>query len=156
MFVELWTDSSVSPPVKETYRGENAQRSYQQLHRTAEAHSGEGVPKAGPQHQAGESRYPGDDSELPEAAAAACSRAVSEGLQSGLLSVLEGASALPLSQLQDSTLHRSTSSTAPAAAPGPESQQPPAPLNIPRLLQSQDHHTPRHQRASLEAMVETL
>lgn len=56
--------------VKKTHSGENAQRPYQHLHRATQSHPGEGVPQAGAQLQAGESRHPGDDGELPEAAAA--------------------------------------------------------------------------------------
>lgn len=61
---------SLSSTVEKTCSGKDAQRSHQQLHRAAQIHAGEGVPAAGPQHQTGESRYPGDDGGLPETAAA--------------------------------------------------------------------------------------
>ena len=131
---------------KETHRGEDASGSHQRLHRAAQAHPGEGVPQTGPQHQAGESRHPGDDRELPEAAAAA--RSISEGLRRGLFTVLEGVSAVPVRKPQERHhFHHHlgwTSSGAPAAAlhPGPEIHPaaPSGPFHLPSLLHPPTHH----------------
>ena len=54
--------------VKETFGGEDAPRSYQQLHRPAQVSAGEGVPQPRSKRQAGEGRHPGYDGQLPEAA----------------------------------------------------------------------------------------
>lgn len=91
---------SLSSTVKKTCGGKDAQRSHQQLHRAAQIHAGEGIPPAGPKHQAGESRHPGDDGGLPETAAAAQDFSSTESPLGWLFPVLEGDHELPICQLQ--------------------------------------------------------
>lgn len=91
---------SLSSTVKKTCGGKDAQRSHQQLHRAAQIHAGEGIPPAGPKHQAGESRHPGDDGGLPETAAAAQEFSSTESPLGRVFPVLEGDHELPICQLQ--------------------------------------------------------
>ena len=153
-----WTDLVIcSSPDEKTCCGENAQRSHQHLHRAAQGDPGERVPQAGAQLQAGESRHPGDDRELPEAAAAA--GPLSQRLQPGLLPLLEGLAALPLCWLHHRGLCVSSAGppAAAGAAPwGPENQQ-----LLPSLLPHQAHRAAgqqqqqqQQQRAHVEALVD--
>lgn len=151
-WLETWTYlSAFSFSDEETHCGENAQGSHQQLHRAAESHSGEGVSQARAQLQAREGWHLGDDCELPEAAAA--DRPLSERLQPGLLSVLEGPCALPFSWIRG--FSRPSAGTPAAARPetpsSPDSQQ-----LLPSLLHTQAHHSAgqREQRPRVEALVE--
>ncbi len=139
-----------SSTAEKTYCGENAQRSHQQLHRAAQGHSREEVPQAGAQLQAGESRHPGDDRELPEAAAAA--DPLSQRLQPRPLSLLEGLRALPLCRIQHRGLCHSSAAAGAAAPSGPESWK-----LLPTPLHRQAHHAAgqQQQRLRVEALVET-